>query len=416
MKELLLAMPRLAAWLAAATLCLGASAQARDEALWSAAQAEQPAVLKTLERLVTIETGSGDAQGLMELGTLIEAELKSLGASVTRHRSAGPVAADNIVGRIEGGGGRRLMLMAHMDTVYERGTLARAPFRVEGSRAYGPGIADDKGGIAMILHTLKLLQQRGWRDYGVITVLFNTDEERGSNGSRELIQRTAAEHDTVLSFEPTGTPRETLTLATSGIASVYVQIKGRAAHAGANPEAGVNALVEASDLVLRTLDLDDKARGLRFNWTIGKGGNVSNIIPEEANLEANVRYARLEDLEATLKVLDERIAKKRLPEAQLKVTVLRGRPAFVADAQGRKLVDKAVAIYREVGGELGVVPLTGGGTDAAYAALAGKPVIESLGLPGFGYHSNSAEYVDAEAIPRRLYLALRMVMDVAQGK
>jgi glutamate carboxypeptidase len=407
---------RVAAVLACAMLCLGASAQTRDDSLWTAVQAEQGAVLKTLERLVGIETGSGDVQGLTDLGALLESELKALGATVTRHRSAGPVAADNIVGRIEGSGGRRLMLMAHMDTVYERGTLARAPFKVEGARAYGPGIADDKGGIAVILHTLKLLKQRGWRDYGAITVLFNTDEERGSNGSRELIQRTAAEHDTVLSFEPTTMPREMMTLATSGIASVYVQIKGRAAHAGANPEAGVNALVEASDLVLRTLDLDDKARGLRFNWTIGKGGGVANVIPEEASLEANVRYGRAEDLEATLKLLDERVAKKRLPDAQIKVTVLRGRPAFVADAQGRKLVDKAVAIYQEVGGELGVVPLTGGGTDAAYAALAGKPVVEGLGLPGFGYHSNSAEYVDADAIPRRLYLAMRMLMDVAQGK
>jgi len=416
MKTFHRAWPRLAAVLACAMLCLGASAQTRDDSLWTAVQAEQGAVLKTLERLVGIETGSGDAQGLTDLGALLESELKALGAAVTRHRSAGPVAADNIVGRIEGSGGRHLMLMAHMDTVYERGTLARAPFKVEGARAYGPGIADDKGGIAVILHTLKLLKQRGWRDYGAITVLFNTDEERGSNGSRELIQRTAAEHDTVLSFEPTTMPREVMTLATSGIASVYVQIKGRAAHAGANPEAGVNALVEASDLVLRTLDLDDKARGLRFNWTIGKGGGVANVIPEEASLEANVRYGRAEDLEATLKLLDERVAKKRLPDAQIKVTVLRGRPAFVADAQGRRLVDKAVAIYREVGGELGVVPLTGGGTDAAYAALAGKPVVEGLGLPGFGYHSNSAEYVDADAIPRRLYLAMRMLMDVAQGK
>lgn len=406
----------LVALCAGLAIAAASPAQTRDEALWAAATAEQAALLKTLERVVTIETGSGDAQGLNELGNLLETELRALGATVTRSRSVGPVAADNIVARIEGRGGRKLMLMAHMDTVYERGTLARAPFKVEAGKAYGPGIADDKGGIAVILHTLRLLQQRGFRDYGAITVLFNTDEERGSAGSRDLIRRVAGEHDAVLSFEPTGTPREGLTLATSGIAAVHVQVKGRAAHAGANPEAGVNALVEASDIVLRTLDLDDKARGLRFNWTIGKGGAVSNIIPEEASLEANVRYGKPEDLDAALKVLDDRLAKKRLAESEIKVNVLRGRPAFVADAEGRRMVDKAVAIYKEVGGELAVVPLTGGGTDAAYAAQSGKPVIESLGLPGFGYHSNSAEYVAVDAIPRRLYLGVRMVMDLAQGK
>jgi glutamate carboxypeptidase len=93
-----------------------------------------------------------------------------------------------------------------------------------------------------------------------------------------------------------------------------------------------------------------------------------------------------------------------------------GRPAFAADAASKQLVEKAVAIYKEVGGDVGVVPTSGGGTDAAYAALGGKPVIESLGLPGFGYHSNQAEYVMIDAIPRRLYLASRMIMDLGQGK
>jgi glutamate carboxypeptidase len=413
---------RLCAFRSWVALCAGAligasgPAQARDDALWAAAQAEQGAVLKTLERLANTESGSGDAQGLGELGNWLEGELRAAGATVTRSRSLGPIAADNIVARLEGRGTRKLLLMAHMDTVYERGTLARAPFRVEDQRAYGPGIADAKGGIAVILHTLKLLQQAGFRDYAAITALFNTDEERGSLGSRDLIRRLAAESDAVLSFEPTATPKEIMVRATSGGAAVHVNVKGRAAHSGVNPEAGVNALVEAADIVLRTLDLDDKARDLRFNWTIGRGGSVPNIIPEEANLEANVRYVREADLEAALKLLDERLAKKRLPESQIKVNVLRGRPAFIADDAGRRLIEKAQAIYKEVGGEIGVLPLTGGGTDAAYAAQSGKPVLEGLGLPGAGYHSNSAEYVALDAVPRRLYLALRLIIDISQGK
>ena len=100
----------------------------------------------------------------------------------------------------------------------------------------------------------------------------------------------------------------------------------------------------------------------------------------------------------------------------MQVSVTRGRPAFNAGVEGRKLVDKAIAIYQEVGADLAIIDRTGGGTDAAYAALSGKPVIESLGLPGFGYHSNLAEYVMIDAIPRRLYLATRMIMDLGQGK
>lgn len=401
----------------AAALATGAGwAQARNEALFAAATAEQPATVKTLERLVNIETGTGDAQGLASMGQLLEGELQGLGFAVTRHKAVGEVVGENIVGRLQGKGGKRLLLIGHMDTVYVRGTLEKAPFRIDGNRAFGPGIADDKGGIAVILHALRLLKAQGFQDYGSITVMFNTDEEKGSFGSRDLIQTLAAGTDYVLSFEPTLAMKENLTLGTSGIAYVEATVKGKASHAGAAPEQGVNALVEASDLVLRTMDIDNKASGLRFNWTIAKAGAVSNIIPDQATLNADVRYSRNEDFEVAMKTLDEKAAKKRLPDAQVQIKVTRGRPAFNAGPEGRKLVDKAIAIYKEAGAELFIIDRTGGGTDAAYAALSGKPVIESLGLPGFGYHSNQAEYVMIDAIPRRLYLASRLIMDLGQGK
>ena len=150
------------ALLAAAATAWGVPAWAqKDESLLAAATAEQPAVVKTLERLVNIETGTGNAEGIAAMGDLLEAELKALGATVTRHKAAAPAIGDNIVGRIEGKGGKRLMLMAHMDTVYVKGTLAKAPFRIDGNRAFGPGIADDKSGLAVILHTLGLLKTRG---------------------------------------------------------------------------------------------------------------------------------------------------------------------------------------------------------------------------------------------------------------
>ncbi len=392
-------------------------AQGRDDSLLAAATAEQPAVVKTLERLVNIETGTGTADGMAAMSDLLEAELKNLGLAVSRSKAVGNVVGENLVGRMEGKGGKRLMLMAHMDTVYVKGTLAKAAFRIDGNRAFGPGIADDKGGIAVILHTLQLLKARGFQDFGSITVMFNTDEEMGSFGSRDLIQKLANESDYILSFEPTNAIREMMTLGTAGIVYYKVNIKGLASHAGAAPELGVNALVEAADVVQRTLDLDDKARSLRFNWTIGKSGGVPNIIPDEAYLEANIRYALKTDLDGLLKTLEDRILnRKKLAKSEIKITVDHGRPAFAADAAGKQMVEKAIAIYKEAGGELGVIPTTGGGTDAAYAALGGKPVIESMGLPGLNYHSNQAEYVMIDAIPRRLYLASRMIMDLAQGK
>ncbi len=393
----------------------GLQAQTRDEALLARATAAQAATVQTLERLVNIESGSTNLDGIRALSQFLESELVAMGAKVTRHTSTIQGGADNIAGRIEGTGTKHFLMMAHMDTVYPVGTLAKAPFRIDGNRAFGPGIADDKGGIAVILHSIRLLLERGSKDFASITVMFNSDEEVGSRGSSALIQTLATGSDYVFSFEPTTAMKEMMVMGTSGTAMVTARIKGRSAHAGANPEGGVNALTEAADLVLRTQDLDDKARGLRFNWTMGKAGTVRNVIPDEATVEADMRFVRNEDMEATLATLKERAARKRLPDAQVEISSTLGRPAFVAGAQGKRLIDRANAIYKTLGHEIVVVPVTGGGTDAGFAALSGKPVIEGMGLPGFGYHSNQAEYVMVDAIPRRLYLNAQMVIELNQG-
>jgi glutamate carboxypeptidase len=223
-----------------------------DAALLAAATAEQPQVMRTLERLVNIETGTGDAEGMTAMGQLLETELKALGATVTRHQATAGVVGQNIVGRIAGRGGKRLLLMAHMDTVYERGTLAKAPFRVQDNRAYGPGIADDKAGIAVILHRLKLLKARGFQDFGQLTVMFNTDEEKGSFGSRDLIQQLAAEADYVLSVGGIGAAAGAFgddvghraRLGDRPVEAHEARIKGLASHAGAAPEAGISNQAE----------------------------------------------------------------------------------------------------------------------------------------------------------------------------
>jgi glutamate carboxypeptidase len=388
----------------------------KDTTLFAAATAEQAATLKTLERLVNTETGTGNAEGMTAMAQFLEAELKSMGATVQRHKAVGAVVGDNIVASLTGKGSKRILMMAHMDTVYPVGTLAKSPFRTEGNRAFGPGIADAKGGIAVILHTLRLIKLRGFDDFSTISVLFNVDEERGSLGSSELIRATAAQHDVVLSFEPNLALRESMVFATSGAATVRATVKGKPAHSGVNPEAGVNAMVEAADFVLRTLDLDNIDKAFRFNWTVGTAGKTPNIIPDEAVIDANVRYLNPEHLTTAMKILEDRAAKPRLLGSQISVQLLMGRPAFNADVEGRRLIDKAIAIYKEVGPEMVILPVTGGGTDAAYAAQSGKPVIEGLGLPGFGYHSTQAEYVLIDSIPRRLYLASRLIMDLAQGK
>ncbi len=392
-----------------------AGAQAQDAALLDAAKAEQPAVIETLRRLTAMDSGTGQAEGIEQVAAILETELKSLGATVER-LAAPPSIGPVVVGRLAGKGRGRVMMMAHMDTVYPAGTAQKRPFRVEGNRAIAPGIADAKGGVAVILHSLRLLKARGFDDFASITVLFNPDEEQGSRGSNRLIEKFAGENDAVLSFEPSSAQFDIVLLGTSGTAGARVEVTGKPAHAGVSPELGVNAIVELSDLVLRTLDLDDPKRGVRFNWTLSNGGEVSNIVPDKAWARADVRYAREEDLERTLAALKERIAKKRLEGASLSLAVTLGMPAFNANAEGTRLAGRAKEIYAEAGAQLSLLERTGGGTDAAWAARSGKPVVEALGLPGAGYHSSNEEYVVIDKIAPRLYLAARLVMEIAGAK
>ncbi len=402
----------LAALLAAPAMAAPGKPDAR---LLAAATAQAPALLATLEKLVSIESGSGDADGLAAAGALIEAELRALGATTTHVKPLPGTAGDIIVGRMTGTGRGKLLLIGHMDTVYQRGALARAPFHVEdspqGRRAYGPGIADDKGGVAVILHALQLVKPG---DYGSITVSINTDEEKGSVGSGAIVTDLARGQDAVLSFEPTGLP-EALWRGTSGTNTVTVTIKGKPAHAGMAPEQGFNALVEAAHVIETTKDLDAGPGKLRFNWTIvTQDRGVRNIIPDNIVLVGDLRTASAAQFEGFKAEITRRLAGPSLTGATITTDVRVNRPPFTATPASDALIARAGAIYATLGTTLAIEPRSGGGTDAGYAALAGVPVIEALGLPGFGYHTGSAEYVYLEAVPHRLYLAAELIRQLGR--
>src|SRR5439155_253447 len=209
-----------------------------------------------------------------------------------------------------------------------------------------------------------------------------------------------------------------LALATAGIASVILKVKGRASHAGASPEQGRNALYELAHQILQTRDLSNPATGLKMNWTLASGGSVRNAIPAEASATADVRVLRVSDYDGIERAVRERIRNKLIPDTQVEMTFERRRPPLEATAASRTLGEHALRIYAELGKELVVDALAeGGGTDAAFASLNTKaPVIERFGLQGFGAHSNDAEYVAVDSIEPRLYLLARLIMDVSQGK
>jgi len=397
------------------------------EPVLSLAKKERPILLETLKELVSIESGSRDREGLDRLADLIAARLKALGGEV---ELVEPPAAEvykmhdtpERIGRMvratfTGTGSRKILLLAHMDTVYPRGMGAQQPFRIDGNRAYGLGIADDKQGIAVILHTLAMLKAMDFRGYGTLTVLINGDEEISSPASRNLITQLGSQHDAVYSFESSRVESDKLSLATSGIAAVTLTVRGRASHSGSAPERGVNALYELAHQIMQTRDLSEPKVGLKMNWTMASAGVTRNMIPPGAQATADVRVLRVSDYDAIERKVRERIKNQLLPEAKVEMDFERRRPPLEATAASRALARHAQQIYRELGKELVVDDRPeGGGTDAAFAALNTQaPVIERFGLRGFGAHSNDAEYVLIDSIEPRLYLAVRMIMDAAQG-
>jgi glutamate carboxypeptidase len=317
-----------------------------------------------------------------------------------------------------GTGTKKILLIAHMDTVYSRGMLDRQPFRIEGDRVYGLGIADDKQGIAVIIHTLTILKAMDFRGFGTLTVLINADEELSSPGSRSLLSKLGADHDATFSIESAQAESDKLSLATSGIASITITVKGRASHSGSAPEKGINALYELAHQILQTRDLSNPEVGLKMNWTLANAGTTRNMIPPGAQATADVRVLRVADYDAIEKTVRERIKNQLLPEAKVEMSFERRRPPLEATAASRSLAQHAQQIYRELGKELVIDDVAeGGGTDAAFAALNTKaPVIERFGLQGFGAHSADAEYVLLDSIEPRLYLLARMIMDVSLGK
>jgi glutamate carboxypeptidase len=389
---------------------LGAALQgavAADAALLEAARAQQAPLLATLKELVLIESGSSDTAGVARVADVSERRLKALGAEVERKDGS-------VTGRFTGKGRKRIMLIAHMDTVYQPGILATQPYRVDGNRVYGPGIADDKSGIALILHTIEMLHARGWRDYAQLTVIFNPDEEIGSRSSGDWIATQAAQHDFVFSCEPNGAQMEGILLSASGIATATMTVQGRAAHAGVAPKTGRNALIELSHQLLQTQDIN--VPGAQLNWTRANAGLVTNQIPASATAQGDVRLSAADGAQRLQQALNEKVATPLVADTVTRVEIEQGRPPFIATDAARAWAAKAQAIYGEIERKLVLYPGTGGGTDAGYASRSGKAIVlEAFGLAGDGVHGKD-EYITVDSIVPRLYLLSRMMQEAGASQ
>jgi glutamate carboxypeptidase len=394
------------------TLLSCASAQAsphRNDKVYQAVMTNRAGALDLLKEIVDIDSGTGDVAGGTQVEAVLADRLRALGADV--HAQPAEIAGlpDNLVAVFHGIGKGKILIIAHIDTVFGPGTVAGRPFSMDAQRAHGPGVGDEKAGVVNAITALKILHDLGFKNYATITLLLDDSEERGSPGSRQLIASLVKQHNVEFNMEP-GDPPDALTVWRKGSAGIRIQVKGRAAHAGMAPQDGRNAAVE---LVHQLSALEGafphSGDGTTVNLTVLKSGERTNIIPDLAEATLNVRFRKPEDFEAVLAKVEAGAASTAVADTRVTVTHDPAYPPLTENAQIDALAARAKAIYAEIGKTVELSG-NGGASESALAMANGTPALDGLGYVGGDFHTDH-EWIDLNSVVPRLYLFTRLLME-----
>ncbi len=384
-------------------------------------EADLPDYLRDLERLVNIDSGSYTKAGVDEVGRWTAAFMREqLGAVV--EVSANADLGDTVVGMLKGtGDGSTALLIGHMDTVFDPGTAAQRPFRIEGNVAHGPGVTDMKSGLLGGLYALKALQaaagaapgagSAAWLSFGRLAFIANPDEEIGSPASSPVIRRHASQADVALVLECARANGDIVS-SRKGIVDLELRFRGRAAHAGVEPEKGRSAVLEAAHKTVALHALNGRVPGVTVNVGVIRGGTRPNVVGEECILEVDVRAITREGLTEAEAALHEICAASMVPDVTCEVIEKARHWPMEKLTESGRLVDHAQAIARRLGFELADAA-TGGASDANTTAGMGVPTLDGLGPVGGNDHS-AAEYLDVDSIVPRITLLAGLLLASAR--
>ena len=363
-------------------------------------------MVDAVRELVENESPSRDKAALDALRAIIARRFADLGLSqeVLPNLSGG----DHLrMTWREHGGGSPALVLCHFDTVWPVGTLATMPFRIEGGLAYGPGAYDMKASLVLVEFALRALRELGLEPARPLTLLFTSDEEIGSPGSRSWIELEARRSRHVLVMEPPlGGGR--LKTARKGVGRFDLEIIGRAAHAGVEPEKGVNAIVEIARQILEVEAIADTGRGTTLNVGMIEGGTTTNVVPALASIAIDARVETLGEARRVVEALQS--LKPFHPQASIGLTGGFNRPPMERNEGGARLFERVREVGRLLGLELGQ-GATGGGSDGNFTAAVGTPTIDGLGMPGDGAHSIN-EHIFIESLPERAALLALILLSI----
>jgi glutamate carboxypeptidase len=362
-------------------------------------------LIETLRLLSSRDAPSGSPAALAPVADLLGSWFASLGGRVTRHESVAGPHLEAEFGPPERPG-QYVLVLCHYDTVWPAGTAAARPFRVEGELAHGPGVLDMRGGIVATFRALELLAQLDAL-HRPVRVLITADEETGSQASRELIAARARSAEIALVPEP-ALAGGALKTARKGWSTYRLHVRGRAAHAGLEPEAGVSAIDELVDRLIELRRLADPTTGTTLNCGLVRGGSAANVIADRAEAEIDVRFPDAPE-EARIRAAFAALHAARAG-AELDVEELHSRPPLERTPAIAAAAERAGALGALLGLELGEGS-AGGVSDGNLAAAEGVPVLDGLGPEGGGAHT-PYEHVSLSSLVERTALVALLIAEL----
>jgi len=363
-------------------------------------------MLGVLEQLVNHESPSDDKPALDSYAKKLSARFESLGAEtkiITGANSGDQLQVS--LSAPEAKSERPGLLLCHYDTVWSLGTIDLMPFRIAGDKAYGPGVYDMKASHVMVEYALRGIADLGLRLSRPLTVLFTSDEEIGSLTSRALIESQARQSEYVLVLEPP-TGEGALKTARKGVGFFTLKVKGRASHAGSQPELGISAINELAHQILFLQDLADIEKGTTVNVGVIEGGTRSNVIAAQATAHIDLRAWTPQEAERVENAI--RDMKPILPGVELEISGGFNRPPMVRSQEVVDLYHKAHKVGKKLGFDF-PEGSTGGGSDGNFTAALGVPTLDGLGAMGGGAHADHEHILISYLPERTAFLAALLV-------
>lgn len=362
-------------------------------------------LLADLAAIVNIDSGTFTKAGVDQVGAYLQKRFSDLGFAT--YFDAQEEYGNNLVATRQGTNstGPRLMLIGHIDTVFPVGEVARRPYSLSehaGVRiAKGPGVLDMKSGVLMGMYALQMLQDEQLADYESVTFICNTDEEIGSLASKSLIRKLASEIDAVLVLEP-GRLLNAVVSSRKGIGRYRVEVRGLSSHAGVEPDKGRNAILELAHQVVGLQTINGTIPGATISVGVIHGGERTNVVPDFAYCEMDVRVTSEAGLHAVEEAM-RKVTSRTLLDGTT-ITLSGGMMSMPFERTGRsaRLVQLAQEVGRELGLEIEDIS-SGGASDANTASALGLPTIDGLGAAG-GLAHNPDEYIELDTLPTRLAL------------